>query len=109
MRLIYHLVPRDAWERNRAEYRPDSLDAEGFIHCSNAGQVAWAANTFYPRQPDLLVLAIDTTRLTSPLRDEPGGDSGELFPHVHGPINPDAVVAVRPLTRDAEGRWTFNE
>ena len=109
MRLIYHLVPRDLWERTRGEYRPDSLDAEGFIHCSNPRQVAWAANSFHAGQSDLLVLAIDTTRLTSPLRDEPGGASGQLFPHVHGPINPEAVVAVRPLRRDAEGRWAFNE
>ena len=109
MRLIYHLVPRALWERGPAEYRPDSLDAEGFIHCSNAGQVAWAANRFYSAESDLLVLQIDTTRLSSPLRDETGGDAGELFPHVYGPINGEAVVAVRSMGRDAEGRWTFDD
>ena len=38
--------------------------------------------------------------------DEPAG-SGELFPHIYGPINPEAVVATQPLQRGPDGRWTF--
>jgi uncharacterized protein (DUF952 family) len=107
MRLIYHLTSRPAWERAPAEpYRADSLTGEGFIHCSNAGQVAWAANRFYGGADELLVLHVDAGRLTSPLRDEDGGN-GERFPHVYGPINRDAVVAARPLGRGPDGRWAF--
>jgi uncharacterized protein (DUF952 family) len=108
MQSIYHLVPRPQWENAPAsDYAPASLAVEGFIHCSHAGQVAAAANRFYAAHDDMLVLAIDPARLTSPLREEPAS-SGEMFPHVYGPINRAAVIAVRPLTRGADGRWQFS-
>ena len=107
MPTIYHLVLRRVWEENPASpYMAYSLASEGFIHCSHAGQVAAAANRFYADQTDLLVLHIDSSRLSSPLREEPSG-TGELFPHIHGPLNRDAVLAVQPLPRGVDGRWTF--
>jgi len=106
MRRIYHLIPRANWEQTPADaYRADSLAAEGFIHCSNAEQVARIANLFYSDIRDLLVLGIDVERLTSTITDEAVG--GELFPHVYGPINRDAIVEVRPLERGPDGNWTF--
>ena len=114
MRLIYHLVPRADWERAAGgPYRADSLAAEGFIHCSNAGQVERVANLFFADQPELLLLCLDATRLGDAVRDEPaagGADNpfpGETFPHVYGPLDRSAVVAVRPLRRGPGGRWTF--
>lgn len=107
MRRIYHLVPGPIWETSPAEpYTAESLASEGFIHCSNAGQVAGSANRFFAGLKDVLVLEIDPDRLASPLRDEPGG-SGELYPHVYGPIDRAAVVAVHRLGRGADGRWVF--
>ncbi len=107
MDVVYHLVLRPRWEaRPEQDYRADSLDSEGFIHCSYADQVARSANRFYADAEELLVLEIDTNLLVSPLRAEPAR-SGEVFPHVHGPINRDAVVAVHRLGRDAGGQWMF--
>ncbi len=108
MPTIYHLVPRRVWEEPPEQpYRADSLSSEGFIHCSFAEQVAWAANRFYADQRDLLVLHLDPSRLSSPVREE-ACESGEIFPHIYGPINRDAVVMVQPLTRGADGRWQFS-
>lgn len=109
MPTIYHLVSPRAWEQHPDQpYRADSLASEGFIHCSFAPQVAPSANRFYAGEQDLLVLHIDAARLTSPLREEPSG-TGEVFPHIHGPLNRDAVIAVRRMARDADGRWQFKE
>ncbi len=106
MRPIYHLVPRCVWEENPDQpYCPDSLAREGFIHCSFAEQVAWAANRFYAEIVDLLLLHIDTERLTSPLREE-ACDTGEIFPHIYGPLNREAVVAAEVLTRGPDG-WQY--
>jgi uncharacterized protein (DUF952 family) len=106
---IYHLATPEAWATHPAEdYRAASLESEGFIHCSSAHQVAWAANRFCRDAAALLVLEIETARLTSPLRIEPAG-SGEEFPHVYGPINRSAVVAVVPLTRGSAGEWLFEK
>lgn len=107
MRRIYHLTTPAAWSHDSDRpYRSASLDAEGFIHCSNADQVAWAANRFHASAPALLVLAIEADRLHSPIKDEPAGASG-VFPHIYGPINRDAVVEVIALERDDAGQWTF--
>src|SRR5947207_932288 len=107
MSEIYHLVLPSLWEARPGEpYRAASLDAEGFIHCSYAHQVAGSANRFYASAGELLVLGIDPARLSSPLKAEAAG-SGELFPHVYGPIDRDAVTSVRPLARDASGKWVF--
>jgi uncharacterized protein (DUF952 family) len=108
MRTIYHLVLRHVWERNAdPPYRADSLTSEGFIHCSFAEQVAWAANRFYTDAVDLLVLHIDPGRLSSPVREE-ACETGEIFPHIYGPLNREAVVKMEALTRGAEGRWQFS-
>lgn len=107
MQHVYHIVDRSTWEGAPAgPYRADSLATEGFIHCSNRDQVARVANRFYRDRVDLVVLRIDVSKLTAPLRDEDAG-TGELFPHVYGPIDRAALVAVEPLTRDGAGNWTF--
>ena len=109
MRRIYHLVSPSIWNSlGPGPYRAESLDTETFIHCSNADQVARAANRFYADAAELLVLCIDTDQLTHPLRDEEAG-IGERFPHIYGPINREAVISVQPLQRDASGHWVFHD
>jgi uncharacterized protein (DUF952 family) len=109
MRTIYHLATRQVWEANAGQpYHADSLASEGFIHCSFANQVERSANRFYADAADLLVLHIEAERLSSPLREE-ASDTGETFPHIHGPLNRDAVVRVEALTRGPDGRWQFKE
>ena len=106
MEPVYHLVTPTLWDDpSGADYRAASLGSEGFIHCSYAGQVAASANRFYAAAERLLLLVIDPARLRSPLEAEPAG-SGELFPHVHGPINRDAVTEVREMRRE-HGAWVF--
>jgi choline monooxygenase len=108
MTLIYHLVAPADWRKGPADdYRAASLDTEGFIHCSYAAQVAGSANRFYASAGELLVLTIDPARLGAPLKVEPAG-TGELFPHIYGPLNRSAVVSAQPLQREPDGRWAFS-
>ena len=107
MRIIYHLVPKAAWEiAPPGPFRAPSLESEGFIHCSNREQVARSANKFYADELEMLVLAIDPARLSSELRDEEGRP-GELFPHIYGPIDREAIIEVIGLIRGPDGRWQF--
>ena len=107
MTPIYHLVRRGEWEKTPTEpYRAPSLATEGFIHCSQATQVAWAANNFYKDAADLLVLEIDPQRLGSEVRTEQA-KHGEWFPHIYGPIERTAVVRVHEMSRGTDGRWQF--
>ncbi len=60
----------------------------------------------YAGQPGLVLLVIDPARLTSELRWEPGVDlATELFPHIYGPINLDAVVHVIDFEPGLDGKF----
>lgn len=114
MSRIYHIAARADWERalRDGEYTTSTagrtLAEEGFIHASQAAQVAVVANTFYRGLPDdLVVLVIDTARLRAPVRYEDVPGAGAPFPHIYGPLNTDAVLAARPLRAGPGGEFTF--
>ena len=105
--MIYHITLPERWNNSReeGEYRAPSLDTEGFIHCSDAGQVERSLNRFYRDEPEVLLLTIDPKLLTSELKYEPAHD--EQFPHIYGPLNTDAVVVVELLKGEAGGGYRY--
>ena len=109
--IIYHLAFRADWEAGLAsgEYSAPSLADEGFIHASgDEAQMLRVAARLFAGRTDLLVLDVDTDKLPddSPVIREPAR-SGEIYPHVYGPINPDSVVRVRALVPDADNPGVF--
>lgn len=98
MSRIYHVVTAADWgaAENQPTYQAASLQTEGFIHASERGQVAGVLARYYKDVPDLLLLHIDPDRLTAELRYEVA-TGNELFPHIYGPINRDAVVDVETI------------
>jgi uncharacterized protein (DUF952 family) len=109
--VILHLLSAHEWAAlaDADEYAPPSLASEGFIHCTGDDDLMLeVANLFYTQLDDALVLSIDEHDLHAEVRWEPPDDRPglPLFPHVYGPLNLDAVVGVRRLVRDADGRFT---
>ena len=102
--MILHITTPDAWARAQTEgaYRADSLATQGFIHCSTQSQIASTANRFYAHQSGLVLLCIDETHLTADLRYE-DINAGDLFPHIYGPLNLDAVIKVIGYEPNADG------
>ena len=49
-----------------------------------------------------VVIYIDQDRVTSPIRYD---DPAEVFPHIYGPLNRDAIVAVKAIDRAADGTF----
>jgi len=92
--VIFHIATRDAWaEAARAgSYRVDTLETEGFIHCSEAHQVAEVANVRFRGREDLVLLWIDPARVRAKIKYEDATDGSGKFPHIYGPINTDAVA-----------------
>ena len=81
-----------------------SLAVEGFIHLSaTAEQVVWVANRWYRDVVDLVVLVIDENGLTRPVRYDSTPDG--VFPHLYGPLDRKAIVAIEPLQRSDQGNW----
>ncbi len=106
---IFHICSRSALAEARQAglYRADSLNSEGFIHLSRAHQVRRTARAYFSEVPDLVLLVIDPTLVTAPLRYEAPSTprtpdahgapqsaptSDDLFPHCYGPINLPAIV-----------------
>jgi len=104
--MIYHIVSRADWQAalDAEEYRGDSLETEGFIHCSTKDQLLSVVNHWYAGRDDLLLLKIDPGKLSVQVRYEDGGD-GQLFPHVYGPVEKQAVVAVGDFPLGPDGRF----
>lgn len=92
--MIYHVTTNAAWQQalNDGFYTAPSLEIEGFIHNSTEAQVAGVLERYYKNATDLLLLHIDESKLTAPLKYELAPSVNEAFPHIFGPINVDAVV-----------------
>jgi uncharacterized protein (DUF952 family) len=112
--LIYHIAYQADWAaaQRDGEYLTSSRGRtqaeEGFIHASTADQLAGVANAFYAGDDDLLVLVIDEERLRPEVVYEEVPGMTAPFPHIYGPLNVDAVVGTRPLSRGTDGRFTFS-
>ena len=115
MTTLYHIADAGEWEaaKQAGEYRHSTrghdLDEVGFIHCSLGHQVSRVAEFVYRGYAGpLVVLEIDrdaAARSGVEVRMEDGG-TGELFPHVYGPINPEWVVRVHAAGFEGERfRW----
>lgn len=119
---ILHITSRSAWLAAVQEgvYRADSLLTEGFIHCSTPSQILEVANAFYRGRSGLVLLVIEPARLTSELRWEPPAEpdrssvsrpapsharAGDLFPHIYGPLDLEAVSDVLPFEPAADGTF----
>lgn len=105
MTIILHITPWKAWQKAEKAglYTTGSLAEEGFIHCSLASQVVDVANALYRECPDLCLLAIVEEQLTAPVIYEDCYKSGQVFPHIYGPLNLDAVVDVHDFPPGPQG------
>ncbi|MBS1797578.1 MAG: DUF952 domain-containing protein [Acidobacteria bacterium] len=93
--LIYHIVLPEVWEKfaDEYEYAAESLETEGFIHCSYRNQLDAVLERYYRDAEKVLILEINPHRLTSPLVAEPS-TAREIYPHIYGKINKSAIVGV---------------
>jgi uncharacterized protein (DUF952 family) len=108
MAEIYHMIRAETWAavRGDREYADESLAREGFIHCT-AGErnlLDVAERHYRGDRGEWLVLVLDPARITHEVRWEVQPD-GMAYPHIHGPLNLDAVVSVCRFPRDEAGRF----
>ena len=107
MPLISHLALANQWAEAQAAgtytVSPPGLELAdvGFIHCSREEQVDGVYNGFYAKLSEpLLLLTIDTDLLTSPWQYDDVGES-QSFPHIYGPLDLAAGLAVEPFRPSA--------
>ncbi len=97
--FIYHITTQTEWEdaQRKGFYEADTLASEGFMHCSTEDQVPGVLSRYYQGRTGLVKLTIQKDKVERPLIFELAGSINELFPHIHGQLNLDAVVAVTPI------------
>ena len=93
--LIYHIVTPENWEnfKDEAEYKAESLQSEGFIHCSYGNQLEAVLERYYKGAEKVLILTINPSLLTSELIAEPS-TGGEIYPHIYGKINRASIIDI---------------
>jgi uncharacterized protein (DUF952 family) len=108
---IFHLTSQAAWAAATTEgvyrlsTRGRTLGEVGFVHCGYRDQVLDVAERLYPDAGELILLVIDPQRLGSPVRAESLEGGEELFPHIYGPLELDAVTQALPIRRGRDGRF----
>ena len=97
--MIYHVTTKEDWEKALAKgsYADPSLKTEGFIHASDRSQVPGVLNRFFKNETNLLLLHIDESKLTAPLKYEMALSLNEMFPHIFGAINLDAITKTEAI------------
>ncbi len=107
MTLIYKIISTPEWRAAEAGgvFHGAAIDlADGYIHFSTAEQAEETAAKHFVGRSDLLLVAIDATKLNALKWEVSRG--GALFPHLYAPLSLDAVTRVTPLPfRD--GRHDF--
>lgn len=107
--VVYHVCRTAEWDaaRGAGRYAGSSQDrADGFIHCSDAGQVVASVAKHRAGQDGLTILEIDAVALGDALRWEPSR-GGQLFPHIYGGLDPAHARRAAPLPLGRDGRHVF--
>jgi uncharacterized protein (DUF952 family) len=107
MAIIFHITRREAWSEAAGPYQTDTFSVEGFIHCSTREQVIQVANTRFPGQRGLVLLLIDTNKVSAEIRYENLEGGQQKFPHIYGEINTDAVVQVTAFEPQTDGYFAL--
>ena len=105
MGRIYKILGRAEWTVAQAAgtFEGSAVDhADGFIHFSTAVQATETARRHFAGQADLVVLEIEADDLGAALVWEPSR-GGDLFPHLHGPLAADKVLAVHEAPLGGDG------
>jgi uncharacterized protein (DUF952 family) len=106
MSAVYKICPAALWREAERQgvFHGSEVDLrDGFIHFSSAEQVAETAAKHFAGQRDLLLIAVDASRLGAALKWEPSR-GGALFPHLYGNLDLAAVTRVTPLPLGPDGR-----
>lgn len=108
--LIFHLVKKKDWKAQKKEsrYHPETLDSEGFIHCSSGNDIEEVANRLFRGERRILLIVINTTLIEPELKYEQDEETGVSYPHIYGPLNLDAVIDKIELVPEEDGSFEIS-
>lgn len=97
--IIYHITTKEEWETaiTQGFYVAVSVASEGFMHCSTDKQVEGVLQRYFAGKTGLVKLTIDTTKLVARLQYDFSPSVNDMFPHIYGRLNLDAVIETEEL------------
>lgn len=105
MAVMYKILPRAEWDAFMAAglFKGSPIDLQdGYIHFSYQHQLSETARRHFSGQPDLMIVAVETSSLGPILKNEPSR-GGDLFPHLYAPLTLTSVLWAKPLPLAADG------
>ena len=108
--ILFHLTTKEDWKAHQSDgnYEPESLDTQGFIHCSSGDQVEDTANRLFAEKQEILLLVIDVSSLRPQVKYELDEDTGLKFPHIYGPLNTNAVIDKIDIHTEDDGKFEIS-
>jgi uncharacterized protein (DUF952 family) len=107
MAVIFHITTREAFAKDEATYAPELFSLEGFIHCSTVDQVVKVADARFRGKTGLVLLCVDSDKVKAEIRYENLEGGQDLFPHIYGELNTDAVVEIAEFAPGADGYFAL--
>lgn len=97
--MIYHVTRKEDWEKalSNGFYEAASLKLEGFIHTSAVNQITGVLERYFENEKELVLLHIDEDKVIAPIKYQLAESVQEIFPHIFGTLNLDAVVKIEML------------
>ena len=97
--FLYKIMSKQEWETAQAQgiYEGSEVDRkDGFIHLSAAHQVRATAEKHFSGKTDLVLISVSEESLGPSLKWE-ASRGGDLFPHIYGPLQLNAMGEAVPL------------
>jgi uncharacterized protein (DUF952 family) len=104
--ILVRITDKTSWEQAKTlGVFNGELEVDGYVHLSKPFQVLAVANDLYAGQNELLLLVLHRARIRSRVEEEDLYNSGELFPHLYGPLNLEAVMMVLDFPVSEDGSF----
>lgn len=96
--MIYHVTTATEWRCAEGDglYAPEAFAHEGFIHACYSSQIEGVLQRYFTGLSDLLLLHIEESKLSSEVKEELSTGK-EMFPHIYGKINKNAIVKIQRI------------
>lgn len=107
--LLFHLTTKENWDnyKKNGRYEPESLESEGFIHCSSGSQIKETANRIFAGKDQILLLVLDASMVREDIKYEKDEETGEKFPHIYGPLSVNAVIDKIEIKAEDNGKFNI--
>lgn len=92
---VFHFADPEEWRaaQSSGSYTPVGLADEGFIHAATQAQIPGVVDRHLRGRGPRVRLTLDSLALGEALQWEWSNASGDIYPHVFGPIPLSAVIA----------------